>query len=82
MYLLNNDVVLDPGALEALKHCRDNSVFAVASQVVLKDETRFREETNWSALLVEDGLATIHDLIPQSEGTVEGFYAGGGASLF
>jgi GT2 family glycosyltransferase len=31
---------------------------------------------------VEDGLATIHDLIPQSEGTVEGFYAGGGASLF
>ncbi len=82
VYLLNNDVVLDPGALEALAHCRDDSVFAVASQVVLKDETRFREETNWTALLVEDGLATIHDLIPQSDETVEGFYAGGGASLF
>jgi radical SAM protein with 4Fe4S-binding SPASM domain len=82
VYLLNNDAVLDPGALEALADCRDDSVFAVASQVVLKDETRFREETNWTALLLEDGLATIHDLIPQSDATVEGFYAGGGASLF
>ena len=82
VYLLNNAAVLDPGALEALANCRDSSVFAVASQVVLKDETRFREETNWTALLLEDGLATIHDLIPQSDRTVEGFYAGGGASLF
>jgi radical SAM protein with 4Fe4S-binding SPASM domain len=82
VYLLNNDVVLDPGALEALADCRDSSIFAIASQVLLKDETRFREETNWTALFIEDGLATIHDLIPQSEDPVEGFYAGGGASLF
>jgi len=82
VYLLNNDVALDPGALEALAPCRDGSVFAIASQVMLKDETRFREETNWTALFLENGLATIHDLIPESEDTVEGLYAGGGASLF
>jgi radical SAM protein with 4Fe4S-binding SPASM domain len=82
VYLLNNDVVLDPGALEVLAPCRGSSVFAIASQVLLKDETRFREETNWTALFLQDGLATIHDLIPQSEDSVEGFYAGGGASLF
>jgi GT2 family glycosyltransferase len=54
----------------------------VASQIYLKDETRFREETNWTRLFVENGLAATHDLIPRSGRTLDHFYAGGGASLF
>jgi len=82
VYLLNNDVALDPAALRALAPHRDGRTFSVASQILLKDQTRFRDETNWGALLIEDGLATLHDWVPRSEAAVETFYAGGGASLF
>ena len=82
VYLLNNDVALDRDAFFTLAPWRDRLVFAISSQIFLKDTTRFRDETNWSALLIEDGLATIHDWIPRSETPVESFYAGGGASLF
>jgi GT2 family glycosyltransferase len=82
VYLLNSDAVLEPGALEALSRHRDATCFAVASQIVLKDTTRFRDETNWTTLFLENGLATIHDLIPRSGMPAEGFYAGGGAALF
>jgi radical SAM protein with 4Fe4S-binding SPASM domain len=82
VYLLNNDAVLAPDALAALSPLRDVRNFAVASQIFLRDSTCFRDETNWTALLFEDGLATIHDCIPRSTGPVEGFYGGGGAALF
>jgi GT2 family glycosyltransferase len=82
VYLLNSDVVLDPNALEAAARCRDGGIFAVASQIVFKDSTRYRDETNWTELFIEDGLVTIHDCIPQSGEVVDSFYAGGAASLF
>jgi len=82
VYLLNSDVVLDPPALAALSALRSDDLFSAASQIVLKDTTRFRDETNWGTLLVESGLAAIHDWIPKSPNPVPAFYAGGGASLF
>ena len=82
VYLLNSDVVLDPSALLLLSPLRACGTFSVSSQIVLKDSTRFRDETNWSTLLVESGLATIHDWIPKSDAPVPNFYGGGGASLF
>ncbi len=82
VYLLNSDVVLEEAAIAAAGRHRDPAVFSIASQIVLKDDTRFRDETNLTALFIEDGLATTHDLIPRSTRTVEHFYAGGGASLF
>jgi len=82
VYLLNSDVALDPRALASLAPYRNSSTFSVASQIFFKDCARFREETNWGVLLVEDGLATIHDWIPRSGHTVPTFYSGGGASLF
>jgi radical SAM protein with 4Fe4S-binding SPASM domain len=82
VYLLNSDVVLDEAALTVAARYRDAAVFSIASQIVLKDDTRFRDETNLTALFVENGLATTHDLIPRSSQTVEHFYAGGGASFF
>jgi MoaA/NifB/PqqE/SkfB family radical SAM enzyme/GT2 family glycosyltransferase len=82
IYLLNSDAVLDGGALCALAPYREPSVFSIASQILLKDTTRFREETNWTSLWLDSGIATIHDWIPRSQVPVETFYAGGGASLF
>jgi len=79
-YLLNNDAVLDPGAIAPVLALRAPGVFAVGSQIFLKDPTRFREETNFTSFHFEDGLATVHDLIPVAGGKT--FYAGGGASLF
>jgi GT2 family glycosyltransferase/MoaA/NifB/PqqE/SkfB family radical SAM enzyme len=82
VYLLNSDVVLEPPALGTLAPLRSGGTFSVASQIALKDITRFRDETNWTTLLVEAGLATIHDWIPRSDAPVPTFYGGGGASLF
>ena len=82
VYLLNSDVVLEPPALRVLAPLRAAGTFSVASQILLKDTTRFRDETNWTTLLVESGLATIHDWIPRSDAPVPSFYSGGGASLF
>jgi radical SAM protein with 4Fe4S-binding SPASM domain len=82
VYLLNSDAVLDPGALLPVTSLRSGGVFSIASQIVLKDSSRFRDETNWSTLLVESDLAIIHDWIPRSDAPVPTFYAGGGASLF
>jgi radical SAM protein with 4Fe4S-binding SPASM domain len=82
VYLLNSDAALDAQALAALAPHRAAATFSVASQILLKDRTRFRDETNWTTLFVESGLATIHDWIPRSRDPVPTFYAGGGASLF
>jgi GT2 family glycosyltransferase/MoaA/NifB/PqqE/SkfB family radical SAM enzyme len=82
VYLLNSDAVPEPDALAAACGLRDAATFSIASQILLRDRTRFREETNWTTLFLENGLATIHDLIPRSSDPVEHFYAGGGASLF
>ncbi|MGP8245924.1 MAG: SPASM domain-containing protein [Bryobacteraceae bacterium] len=82
VYLLNSDAVLEPSALGVAAALRSRHTFSVASQIVLKDKTRFRDETNWTTLLVEAGLATIHDWIPETDVPVPGFYAGGGASMF
>ena len=82
VYLLNNDIVLESGALCKLAEYRGHRTFSIASQILLKDTTRYRDETNWGALVIESGLATLHDWIPRSEATVDTFYAGGGASLF
>jgi MoaA/NifB/PqqE/SkfB family radical SAM enzyme/GT2 family glycosyltransferase len=82
VYLLNSDVALDRKALSALAPHRRPETFSIASQILLKDQTRFHEETNWTTLFVEAGLATVHDWIPRSGEPVPSFYAGGGASLF
>jgi len=82
VYLLNSDVALEPSALRRLSPLRACGAFSASSQIVFKDSTRFRDETNWSTLLLESGLATIHDWIPKSDAPVPTFYSGGGASLF
>lgn len=82
VYLLNSDAAPGPDALVEVGRLREPLTFSVASQIFLKDTTRFREETNRTRLFVEDGLVTTHDLVPAGGAPIEHFYAGGGASLF
>jgi MoaA/NifB/PqqE/SkfB family radical SAM enzyme/GT2 family glycosyltransferase len=82
VYLLNNDAVPSREALAELLPLRGQDVFAIASQIFLKDSTRFREETNFGFLQLEGGLATIHDRVPETTEVATCSYAGGGASLF
>ena len=83
VYLLNNDMMLDPLALQASMQWRSPEVFAVASQVFFRDERRRREETGWTLFRGDGGPIQIMDEVPGDEVTVRGtFYAGGGASLF
>jgi MoaA/NifB/PqqE/SkfB family radical SAM enzyme/GT2 family glycosyltransferase len=82
IYLLNSDATPEPDALVEAARLRAPFTFSIASQIFLKDTTRYRDETNWTRLFVEDGLATAHDMIPTRRDAVEHFYAGGGASLF
>jgi GT2 family glycosyltransferase len=82
VYLLNSDAALEPEALLEAGRWRAPLTFSVASQIFLKDTTRFREETNLTRLFVENGLATTHDILPTGTDAVEHFYSGAGASLF
>jgi GT2 family glycosyltransferase len=57
-------------------------VFAIGSQIFLRDSTRYREETNLTRMQLEDGIANVLDRVPAGDSVVESFYVGGGASLF
>ena len=81
-YLLDSDVQIQAETLSSLLPLRSADVFSIGSQIFYKDRTRFREETNLTALRMEDGLVTIHDRIPTHGGVTESLYVGGGASLF
>ncbi|HCC57527.1 MAG TPA: hypothetical protein DEQ47_09725 [Solibacterales bacterium] len=83
VYLLNNDMLLDPGALAALLPWRAPHVFGIASQIYFQDSERRREETGWTICREIDGMVEILDEVADDDVTVRGtFYAGGGASLF
>ncbi len=82
VYLLNSDVILEAGSLKPLLALRGPGVFAVASQIFLKDKTRYREETNWTELSIENGLVEIRDRVPEDGAAPDCSYGGGGASMF
>lgn len=83
VYLLNNDMVLDPSAFSSLLPWRSPRVFGIASQIYFRDPQRRREETGWTVCHQRDGMIEIRDDVAGDDCTVRGtFYPGGGASLF
>ena len=83
VYLLNSDMVLDPGALRGVMRWRGEHIFAVASQIFFSDGKARREETGWTDFHITEGLAEIFDVTPEADALVRGhLYAGGGSSLF
>ncbi len=82
VYLLNNDMLLEPDALAALLRWRAPQVFALASQIFFQDVTRRREETGWTSMPIEDGLPRPRHDVP-SGSTVRGtVWAGAGSAMF
>ncbi|MEZ5440704.1 MAG: glycosyltransferase [Lysobacterales bacterium] len=83
VYLLNSDMRLDPLALQTLLPWRHERVFAIASQILLADPSRRREETGYTVPVSgPDGQLELHDLLPPDDQVRTHLYAGGGASLF
>ena len=83
VYLLNNDMLLEPRTLVEILDWRGPSVFAVASQIFFLDPEKRREETGWTQYGMINERLEVFDALPEEEPTVRGtLYAGGGASLF
>jgi GT2 family glycosyltransferase len=83
VYLLNNDMVLDSGALDAFVPERSGSVFALASRIVLADQGLLPYETNWTSYRVREELLEIfHAAPPEGPGPFEILFGGGGCTLY
>ncbi len=82
IYLLNNDMRLESGALHELLPWRGPAVFALASQILFPDDGRRREETGWTFMPQADGLpAPWH--AESRHGVVRGtVWAGAGSALY
>ena len=84
--LLNNDMEVDPHFLRPLlEGFRDESVFAVSSQVFFQDKSRRREETGNTRSRWRQGFPEpYHDEIPPGPAgaCLPVFWAGGGSSAF
>ncbi|MGQ0800258.1 MAG: glycosyltransferase [Pseudomarimonas sp.] len=82
VYLLNNDMQLEPDALRQVLAWRGPAVFGIATQLLFPDDGRRREETGWTFMPVSEGLPrpwhaeSVHDVV---RGCV---WAGAGAALF
>jgi GT2 family glycosyltransferase len=82
VFLLNNDMRLEPDCLQQLMLYRADDVFSIASQIFFEDQTRRREETGLTGIRIEHDDVHLFDKDVDSAAVVDHFYSGGGASLF
>jgi len=83
VYLLNNDMTLEPGALAALLPLRGEGVFAIGSQILQQDASGRREETGFTDWYANRaGVHLYHAPVPDAEGARPHLAASGGATLF
>lgn len=82
VYLLNNDMLLEPDALASLMPWRLPYVFGISSQIFFQEEGRRREETGWTFIEVENGQPRPRHEVPAGS-TVRGtVYAGAGSAMY
>ena len=82
VFLLNNDMRLEPDCLRELLPYRAPDIFSIASQIFFEDQTRRREETGLTGIRIEYDGVHLFDRDVDSAAVVEHLYSGGGASLF
>lgn len=82
VFLLNNDMRLEPDCLVELTSYRAPDVFSIASQIFFEDQTRRREETGLTGIRIALDDVHLFDRDVDSTAVVEHLYSGGGASLF
>ncbi len=81
VYLLNNDMELEPAALAEAIQWRGPRVFAVTSQILFRNGRR--QETGWTTLQYVHGRSRPNHLEPKEALWARGAaYAGGGSGLF
>lgn len=82
LYMLNNDMVVQPDFLKSLAPCfEDPNVFAVASNILMLDATEDLE-TGLTRATIKDGHVVLTHRKTESQTPQTAFYAGGGASAF
>lgn len=82
IYLLNNDMLLEPDALRKVLAWRASHIFAVASQILFPDDGRRREETGWTFMPMADSLPAPYHA-ESTHAVVRGtVWAGAGSALF
>ena len=82
VYLLNNDMLLERGALASLMPWRLPHIFAISSQIFFQEAGRRREETGWTFMTVANGMPCPRHEAP-TNATVRGsVYAGAGSALY
>ncbi len=83
VYLLNNDMVVAPGALTAVLALRAPNVFAIGSQIEQRSVDGRREETGFVDWFIDrDGIRLFHANVPADGQPREHLAASGGAALF
>ena len=82
VFLLNNDMRLEPDCLQELMSYRADDIFSIASQIFFEDQTRRREETGLTGIRIEHDEVHLFDKEVNSAEVVDHLYSGGGASLF
>jgi len=83
VYLLNNDMVVAPGALTAVLALRAPDVFAIGSQIEQRSADGRREETGFVDWFIDrDGIRLFHANVPADGQPREHLAASGGAALF
>jgi len=83
VYLLNNDMTLEPGALLVLASERRDTAFALASRIELADRGLLPYETNWTSYRVRDEVFEVyHAAPPEGPGPFEILFGGGGCTLY
>ncbi len=82
VFLLNNDMTVDPDSLYHLAAWRLPWVFSAACQIFFEDRTRRREETGLTGIRIDDQDVHLFDRNIDVCLVTEHLYSGGGASLF
>ncbi len=83
IYLLNNDMVVEPHALSAVLALRAPDVFAIGSQIEQRSADGRREETGFIDWFTDrDGIRLFHADVPADAQPREHLAASGGAALF
>ena len=82
VYLLNNDMLLERGALASLMPWRLPHIFAISSQIFFQEVGRRREETGWTFMTVVNGMPCPRHEAPTSTMVRGSVYAGAGSALY
>lgn len=82
VYLLNSDMLLNPGAIETTLALRSPEIFAIGTRILMEDGSN--TETNWTDLqYAGDDAAELIERDPSGLRSPRGcLYVGGGSGLF